>query len=216
MSGYRDELDSALRQLKTAREEATRLREELDATRSAGGSSLGVALVAWSHASARARAAVVLTPLALLLAGGGLYLAARWHAVRELPPPTAVVEPLVPDARATPICPPPRPCIERHRRDDAPADEGIITEGPWRGYRRVRPARGSEDPGARDGLITVRTHRPRSCALDGAGFRAPTTLNRRPGEYTVECEVPGAQSLRWRAVVVAGMLTQLVETSPSP
>lgn len=213
MSGYRDELDSALRQLKVAREEAAQLRAELNATRAAGGSSLGVALAAWSHASATTRVGVLLAPLGVALVALGL-----WGGARRLasPSPVVVAEPSVPDARPMPICPPPRPCIERHRSDDPLVSEGLLTEGPWRGHRRVRPSRGREDLGARDGLVTVRTHRPRGCAMDGVGFRAPTTLNRPPGEYTVVCEVPGGQALRWRAVVVAGMLTQLVETSPAP
>ena len=211
MSGYRDELDSALRQLKAAREEATQLRAELDATRSAGGSSLGVALAAWSHASPRARAGVMVAPLGVALVGLGLWVSAHRLAV----PPVVVVEPLVPDARPTPICPPPRPCIERHPSDDdAPLRSGIIDEGRWRGYRLVRPSRGSEDPRAHDGLLIVRSYPPRSCTVDGEAFRAPTTLNRRPGEYTVECESSGTQAFRWRAVITAGMLTELVAVGP--
>jgi|JI10StandDraft_1071094.scaffolds.fasta_scaffold474133_2 hypothetical protein len=213
MSGYRDELDSALRQLKVAREEAARLREELDATRRAGGSSLGVALAAWSNASPRARGGVLVAPLMLALLGLGLYVGAH----RLAAPPVVVSEPLVPEARPTPICPPPRPCIERHRRDDdPPISAGVIDEGRWRGYRLVRPSRGSEDPRAQDGLLIVRSYPPRSCTVDGEAFRAPTTLNRRPGEYTVECEIAGGQPHRWRAVVVAGMLTELVATGLAP
>lgn len=214
MSGYRDELDSALRQLKTAREEATRLRAELDATRRAGGSSLGVALAAWSHASPRVRVGVMVAPLGVALVGVGLWGVAHRLAV---PPPVAVVEPLAPAARPTPICPPPRPCIERHRSDDdPPVRSGVIDEGRWRGYRLVRPSRGSEDPRAQEGLLIVRSYPPRSCALDGEAFRAPTTLSRRPGEYTVECEAAGGQAFQWRAVVVAGMLTELLAAGPRP
>lgn len=224
MSGYRDELDSALRQLKGLREETVRLREELDATRAAGGSSLGQALVAWAHASPRSRALVLLSPLLFVLGGLVLIEAASRLVARPPGAPLGVVVPLVPDARPTPICPPPvcppqRPCFERHRvvveENAPPTERGVITAGTWRGFRWVGPSREDTDIMHRFGVLAVRTRGAAMCSIDLIGFNAPRTMRQRPGDYTVRCVLASGRTQNWRTRVEAGMVTELVELPES-
>lgn len=217
MSGYRDELESALQQVALLREETARLRSELDATRAANTSSLGTALVAWTHASPRARAAILVAPLAIFLAGLAINEGTkRAFASYRPPPPLGVAEPLIPNAPPVTICPEPRPCVERHPTEAAPSPprEGIIRDGEWQGYREVYPSLGEPDPTLREGIITVRTDGPRGCTIDGVAFRAPTTLSRRGGVHTVVCELPFRHTARWRAWVTPGMVTRLVPIAP--
>lgn len=219
MSGYRDELGSALRQVDELREEARRLRAELDETRAAGGSSLANALVAWRHARASTRAALFALPLALTALVGGAWLAARrFDARREPSAPAGLVEPLTGRA-ATPICPPQRPCPELHAaRDDvrpttpgrlpAVGDDGLITEGPFRGIPFLGP-QGGGGGGDGEGTLVLDTREEASCAIGPTMFPAPATVRLPAGDYDLHCASrDGLRRKRWRVRIASRATTE--------
>lgn len=220
MSGYRDELDSALRQLDELRAEAARLRAELDATRAASGSSVAHALVFWTRASRATRALIALAPIAVIAAGAGSVLALRSLDARTPPrPPPGAVEPLT-RAPPTPVCPPQRPCIERHR-EVAPAEQGelppppalssqgLVAEGPYAGTPYLGPWGADPTCDPRDGVLVLHTQGRASCVIGSHSFTAPGFVRLREGDYDLRCAAYFTSTRkRWRVRIVAGQITQ--------
>lgn len=220
MSGYRDELDSALRQLDELRAEAARLRAELDATRAASGSSVAHAQLGWARASRATRAMIALAPVALLAGAAAGYLALRSLDARTPPrPPPGAVEPLT-HAAPLPLCPPQRPCIERHREAEpvihrdlgAPpptSAAGVVTEGPHAGVPYLGPSGADVSCDPRDGVLLLHTHTRATCAIGATTFIAPGTVRVREGDYALHCSAYyGTMRKRWRVRIIAGQVTQ--------
>lgn len=221
MSGYRDELDSALRQLDELRAEATRLRGELDETRRASASSVAHAMVGWSHAKPRTRLAIVLGPAATAAVLGAVVLGVTALDARRPTPNLGAVEPLTRDHRAgCPPCPEQRPCIQRHARPPTPEPDAlpaapavtelgnITTPGPWQGLPFLSPTHEDTRCDPREGTLVLHTRGAGSCVIGTTTFSAPATLRLRQGDYDLHCASwDGRLRKQWRVRVEAGMVT---------